>query len=76
MGDNDNEIKDNKKYTSNADDFDCRADAAVRYGAHRPQWSISRASLEATGCHHWASACIALPLQPPWSTNLVENTKH
>jgi hypothetical protein len=29
-----NEIKDNKKYTSNTDDFDDHADAAVRCRAH------------------------------------------
>ena len=28
-------------------------------------WSTSRSSLEATGCRHWASACIALLQQPP-----------
>ena len=36
----DKEIIDNKKYTSNAGDFDCRADAAVQYGAHRPMVHI------------------------------------
>jgi hypothetical protein len=43
---------------------------------HITRWSTSRASLEATGCRHWASARIALPRQPPWSTISVENTKH
>jgi hypothetical protein len=40
------------------------------------QWSTSRTSKEATGCRHQASAHIALPRRPPWSTNLVKNTKH
>jgi hypothetical protein len=48
-----------------------------RYNAGRiDQWSTSRASLEATGCRHWASARIKTPRQPPWSTISVENTKH
>ena len=33
------------------------------------QWSTSRASLEATGCRHQASACAVLPRQRPWSMN-------
>ena len=36
---------------------------------HIARWSISRASLEATGCIHWASACAVLPQRPPWSKN-------
>jgi len=36
----DNEINDNKKCKSNAGDFDCRADVAVQYGAHRPMVHI------------------------------------
>jgi hypothetical protein len=36
------------------------------------RWSTSRASLEATGCRHWASARIALPRRPPWSTISVK----
>ena len=40
------------------------------------RWSTSRASLEATGCRHRASACAVLPRRPPWSTISVENTKH
>ncbi len=33
-----------------------------RYNARRiAGWSTSRASLEANGCHHWASACAILP---------------
>ncbi len=32
--------------------------AMQRYDAgHITQWSTSRASLKATGCHHWLSAC-------------------
>ena len=31
------------------------------------QWSTSRASLEATGCRHQSSACVASPWWPPWS---------
>jgi len=34
---------------------------------HIAQWNSSRALLEATGCRHRASACIALPRRPPWS---------
>ena len=40
------------------------------------QWSTSRASLEATVCRHWASACASLPRRPPWLTNLLKYTKH
>jgi len=41
-----------------------------RYDAGRiARWSTSRASLEATGCRHWASACAVSPQRPPWSTN-------
>jgi hypothetical protein len=34
-----------------------------RYNVGRilARWSTSRASLEATGCHHWESACAILP---------------
>ena len=32
------------------------------------QLRTSQASLEATGCCHWASACAALPRRLPWST--------
>jgi hypothetical protein len=31
------------------------------YAGHIAQWSISRASLEATECSHWAIACAILP---------------
>ncbi len=30
----DNKIDDNKKYTSNAGDFDCHVDATVQWGVH------------------------------------------
>jgi hypothetical protein len=36
---------------------------------HIARWITSRASLEATGCRHRASACAVLPRQRPWSTN-------
>ncbi len=36
--------------------FDGHCDAAVRYRAHPPMDGVM-ASLEATGCHHWASTC-------------------
>ena len=55
--------------------------AMQRYDAGRiARWSTSRASLEATGCRHWASACAVLPRRPPWSTILnkthISLTKH
>ncbi len=44
--------------------------AMQRYDARRiTRWSTSRASLEATGCRHQASACAVLPRQRPRSTN-------
>ena len=47
-----------------------------RYGAwHIAQWSMPRASLEATGCRHWTSACTVLPRWPPWSLNLLKQHK-
>jgi len=49
--------------------------AMQRYDARRiTQWSTSRASLEATGCRHQASACAVLPWRPPWST--ISNKTH
>jgi hypothetical protein len=39
------------------------------------QSSTSQASLEATGCHHRASAWDVLPWQPPWLTILNEIQK-
>jgi hypothetical protein len=29
------------------------------------QWGMSRATLEATGCRHWATTCSVLPQWPP-----------
>ncbi len=47
-----------------------------RYDAGRiTRWSTSRASLEATGCRHWASVCDVLPRRPPWSTILNKTHK-
>jgi hypothetical protein len=47
-----------------------------RYDAgHIAQWSTSRASLKATGCHHQLIACTVLPRRPPWSTNSNETHK-
>ena len=40
------------------------------------RWSTSRASLDAAGCRHGASAHIALLRRLPWLTILVKNTKH
>ena len=39
------------------------------------QWSTSRASLEATGCHHRSSACAVSPRRLPWSKNLNQTHK-
>jgi len=40
--------------------------AMQRYDAeHIARWSTSRASLEANGCRHRASACAVLPRRPP-----------
>ena len=50
--------------------------AMQRYDAGRiARWNISRASLEATGCHHRASTCAVLPQRLPWSTNLNKTHK-
>ncbi len=44
--------------------------AMDRYDAGRiTRWSTSRASFEATGCHHRLSACAVLPRRLPWLTN-------
>ncbi len=40
------------------------------------RWSTSQASIEATGCHHPASSWAPSSWWQPWSTILVENTKH
>ncbi len=42
---------------------------------HISQWGTYRASLEATGCHHRASACAVLPRRRSWLTILTANTK-
>ena len=50
--------------------------AMQRYDARRiTRWSTSRASLEANGCRHWASACAVSPRRTPWSTNLNKTHK-
>jgi len=50
--------------------------AMQRYHAgHIAQWSTSRASLEATGCRHQASACAVSPRRPPWLTILNKTHK-
>ena len=58
------QIGDNKKCRQFAGDFDCHADVAGQCEAHRPMEHI-QASLEATGCGHWASACIVSPRGAP-----------
>jgi hypothetical protein len=51
--------------------------AMQQHGAGRiSRWSTSRASLEATGCRHQASACSVLPRWSPWSTKFVETTQN
>jgi len=50
--------------------------AMQRYDARRiAQWSTSRASLEATGCRHWVSACAVLPRRPSRLTNSLKQHK-
>ncbi len=39
------------------------------------RWSTYRASLEATGRPHWASACTVSPRWSPWSWKILEYTK-
>jgi hypothetical protein len=39
------------------------------------QESTPRASLEVTGCLHWASACAVSPWRLPLSTNLLKQHK-
>ena len=63
-----NRINDYKKYREISGRFDDHADAAVC----NAQWSTSSASLEATGCRHWASACAVSPRWSPWS-NLLKH---
>ncbi len=45
------------------------------HAGHIAQWSTSRASLDATGCRHWSSACAISPRRPPWSTNSLKQHK-
>ena len=50
--------------------------AMQRYDAGRiARQSTSRASLEATRCHHRSSARIISPRRPPWSTNSLKQHK-
>jgi hypothetical protein len=70
-----NKIEEDKKFTSNAGNFYHHADPVVQCGAH-PLIEHIWASLEATGCSQRASAWAALPRRPPWSTTLLQNTKH
>jgi hypothetical protein len=74
-----NKIDGNKKCRQINKDFDGHGNAAVQLEAHRPMEHI-RASLEATGRRHQASACVVLPRRPPWSTILNKTqetpTKH
>ncbi len=63
--------------TKNADEslVISMAMAMQQYDARRiARWSTSRASLEATGCHHRASACAVSPRRPPWS--MISNKTH
>ena len=66
-----NEIGDNKnggKSTTIS-----MAMAMQRYDARRiAQWVTSRASLEANGRRHRASACAVSPRQPSWSMNSLK----
>ena len=68
-------IDSNKK---NADESQAisMAMAMQRYDARRiTRWITSRASLEATGCRHRASACAISPRWPPWWTILNKTHK-
>ena len=63
-----NEIGDNKNAGKST--TISMAMAMQGYNAGRiTRWGTSRASLEATGCRHRASACAVSPQRPPWSTN-------
>jgi len=69
VGDNDNE----STTTKNAGES---LAIMQRYNTGRiAQWSTSRASLKATGCRHWVSACAVLPWQLPWLANSNETHK-
>jgi hypothetical protein len=43
---------------------------------HITHWSTSQASIEATGCRHWASVRTVSPWRLPWLTisNKTQNT--
>ena len=50
--------------------------AMQRYDAGRiDRWSTSGASVEATGCRHWSSACAVSPRRPPWPKKLNQMHK-
>jgi hypothetical protein len=71
------QIKHNKKCMQIDDDFEDHVESSgTMQGASPNEAQPARASLEADGCRHRASACIALPWRPPWSTISVKNTKH
>jgi hypothetical protein len=70
-----NEIDGDKKYTSNAGNFDGHADTAVQCGAICLMERI-RGFMQSHICHHWASAHAVLPRRPPWSMILNETKKH
>ncbi len=70
-----NKINETKKCRQIDDDFDGHGDAAVRREAHCPMtMEHIQASLEDTGRHHRAMACIVSPRRPPWST--ISNKTH
>ena len=67
-------IGDNEKCRRITGNFDCRADAALRCGAHRsiehiPGFTRSHWMLPTGECLHHIATAAAM-------TNLVENTKH
>jgi len=63
----DNEIGDNKNAGKST--TISMAMAMQQYDTRRiARWSTSRASLEANGCRHRASACVVSPRRLPWST--------
>ncbi len=71
----DKKIKDANKCRKNTGNLIAMGMQRCNVG-HIAQWSTSRASLEATGCRHWASACAILSRRPPWLLilNLIQNT--
>jgi hypothetical protein len=69
------QIDGNKKCRQIDGNFDCHGNAAVQRGVHRPMEHI----LGFTGSHWMLPSveCLHRIIQrPPWSTILVENTKH